>query len=183
MGKVIPGVGRVVYVESPGWYETQPRDIPILGAQGVFAIDHDYPLEVEPQLAECINAFCALTPAALDAAKDAVYAYYRHIADGFGADDCDEYGIPAIASSAQVWDHVQLTDSPYVHVRGGIWYVMLDNDCAWEQEHGLMIVWRQGQRVSRVSAYDGHVSNQDAWGGDCNVPPDAIYWTPFSDQQ
>jgi hypothetical protein len=41
-------------------------------------------------------------------------------------------------------------------------YVEVDCDCTWEEEHGLALVFRQGKRLTRVSAIDGHLTDADA---------------------
>ncbi|MFM9950047.1 MAG: DUF6985 domain-containing protein [Saprospiraceae bacterium] len=42
-------------------------------------------------------------------------------------------------------------------------YVSIDCDCEWEQEHGLQLVFRQGKKLTRVSAIDGHLTEADAY--------------------
>ena len=41
-------------------------------------------------------------------------------------------------------------------------------DCDWEPEHGLQLVFRKGQSLSRVSDDDGHLTYSDAF----NLPED-----------
>ena len=36
--------------------------------------------------------------------------------------------------------------------------------CDWEGEHGLQIVFKDGLVVNKVGAFDGHVTNSDAYG-------------------
>ena len=37
---------------------------------------------------------------------------------------------------------------------------------AWEPEHGLNIVFRDGRTVTRVGPYEGHLTNSSAYGRD-----------------
>jgi hypothetical protein len=36
-------------------------------------------------------------------------------------------------------------------------------NCDWEVEHGMQLVLRDGRTVSKVSPYDGHLTNADAF--------------------
>jgi hypothetical protein len=49
---------------------------------------------------------------------------------------------------------------------GGRMYVSIECECDWEPEHGLQIVLRDGRTVSKVGPYDGHLTNQSAYGRD-----------------
>lgn len=41
-------------------------------------------------------------------------------------------------------------------------YIAVNCECEWEKEHGLYIVFQDGKRITRVSEYDGHITNADA---------------------
>jgi hypothetical protein len=43
-------------------------------------------------------------------------------------------------------------------------YIQVTCDCAWEEEHGLQLVFRQGRKLTRVSDIDGHLTEADAFG-------------------
>lgn len=45
-------------------------------------------------------------------------------------------------------------------------YVSLECSCDWEPEHGLQIVFKDGKRVNKISSYDGHLTNSDAYADD-----------------
>jgi hypothetical protein len=42
-------------------------------------------------------------------------------------------------------------------------YIQIACECAWEQEHGLQFVFRQGKKLTRVSNQDGHLTEADAY--------------------
>ena len=72
---------------------------------------------------------------------------------------------------------MRLTREPLVQreQRGGSWFVALENECAWEPEHGLMLVLKEGRAVTKVSEYDGHLTNGHAFAND-SIPEDSVYW-------
>lgn len=43
-------------------------------------------------------------------------------------------------------------------------YLSLEGEVSWEPERGLQLVFEDGQRVCRVSQYDGHVTVAHAYG-------------------
>jgi hypothetical protein len=43
-------------------------------------------------------------------------------------------------------------------------YIVIAAECAWEEEHGLQLVYRAGQQLSRVSDQDGHLTHASAYG-------------------
>lgn len=87
--------------------------------------------------------------------------------------------VDAFTDAVLVWDFVTLTRQPVVQREqpGGPWFVALENECAWEPEHGLMLVLKEGRTVTKVSEYDGHLTNRHAFADD-SIPEDAVYWRP-----
>jgi predicted DNA-binding WGR domain protein len=70
-----------------------------------------------------------------------------------------------IAFEADVWSHVHPTEV-YVSRRyrhDNDVYIQIMADCDWEEEHGLQIVLRRGNTLSRVSSQDGHLATADAF--------------------
>lgn len=100
-----------------------------------------------------------------------------HALEDLSGEVGDEPGFPRVPEHAGVWDFVTLTDAPHVRRDEGTWFVVLDNECAWEPEHGLMIVLREGREVVKVSEYDGHLTNRHAFADD-TIPEGAVYWSP-----
>ena len=174
MALTIAGLGDVT--ADGEWFVTKPHDVSILGGACRFIIDGFDLSENSDDLVACIRAFCSLDRAALDDAAPEVFAYYRDVADEVEA---HEEGFPSIADPGLVWDFVQLSTEPWVQreTPDGPWFVTLENECAWDAEHGLMLVFKEGRRVTRVSQYDGHLTNRHAFADD-SIPEQAIYWTP-----
>lgn len=60
-----------------------------------------------------------------------------------------------------MWQHVRPPDHVTVSVDGGVAYADLECECDWEIEHGLNLVFRDGDRISKVGQYDGHLHHID----------------------
>ena len=119
-------------------------------------------------LEEAIRNFRNAGPELLDDATPYLWAYYRSVASAFEADERKEYGIPELTESGDIWDEVEIRSPPELRLGGtqhepGRSYVSFEGNVSWEVEHGLQLVFEHGERVCKVSPYDGHVTNAHAW--------------------
>jgi hypothetical protein len=87
-----------------------------------------------------------------------------------------------VATAAEVWRYVEFGDSIHVHqepgnrfVPAGV-YLSIECNCAWEEEHGLQLVFRDGLEVVKVGSYDGHLTNAHAFA-DLRLV-NVVYWSP-----
>ena len=104
-----------------------------------------------------------------------VYAYYRDFHYAVGGEDWldSQMGIPA--TPEDIWNHVQ-PQLLFVASRDdmpGHSYVVVEANCDWEEEHGLMLVWKDGKRLTKVGGYDGHLSN--VWAYDDDTLENVVY--------
>ena len=111
-----------------------------------------------PDVHDAISAFLRLSDADRLLATPQVLAYYQLMLD---ATDIDPLPIDV---PDDVWRFVTPTQI-YVsrrHRRDKDVYVELLCECDWEVEHGLLLVYRKGQQLVRVSDQDGHLTDADA---------------------
>ncbi|GAA1870676.1 DUF6985 domain-containing protein [Asanoa iriomotensis] len=153
----IPGLGEVVEDVESEWYVSAPMPVAVLGGvECRFVVDGYDDDARQGDFHAAIRAFLALDESALQAAAPHVYAYYRDVADA----DIE------IQGPEQVFDHVRLGTEPTVSrdSQGSQRVcVSIESECAWEPEHGLQIVFRDGVKVTKVGPYDGHLSNPSAY--------------------
>ncbi len=108
-----------------------------------------------------IENFIALEPSALTDVEQDVFRYYLDCKDDFEPGDPQRV---VIESPKDVWEHIQFGSTARVtRGRDGSVYLSLGCNCDWEQEHGLQIVFKEGRRVNKVGAFDGHVTNSSAY--------------------
>lgn len=136
------------------------------GAPVAFAADDDVDTDVAVRVAE---AFLALGSADRAAAARHVHAYCSEVLDAVGDDDMDE--APPTGPD-DVWRLVR-PGTLNVCEDDGTVYAMLECECAWEPEHGLLMVWREGRDLVKVGGYDGHVTNVHAF--DDETLGDVVY--------
>ena len=128
-----------------------------------FVVD-GYEQDENPQdFDTAVANFLRLDANALKAAEPFVFHYYQDMNDNW---DPSEEEYLSIDTPADVWEHIKFTTEATVSRRAygdeGV-YIVIGGECAWEVEHGLQIVFRNGKTVCRVSAYDGHLTNADAY--------------------
>lgn len=108
-----------------------------------------------------INAFLRLGPRDRLAAGKYVFENYRKMAELVNEEDLG----CRINSQDEIWKHVHPSEI-FVSKRGrrdNYIYIQITAGCDWEPEHGLQIIYRQGQQLSRVSEQDGHLTHSDAY--------------------
>ena len=113
------------------------------------------------EAAAALKAFLSLTTADRLSDSRHVYAYYQDFREYVGGEDWmdEELGVPD--SPEAIWKHVT-PKSLFVDKDGNggeRYYVIIECECGWESEHGLMMVWRDGRTLSKVGGYDGHLTN------------------------
>lgn len=124
-------------------------------------LDVDFPPETEMGH-KALATFLAMNRADRLAATKHVYAYYRdtHTCVG-GEDRIDaEMGIPH--SPEDIWAHVRphsisVEIDPFDGENTA--YVVIEAECAWEAEHGLMLCFRNGSKLTKCGIHDGHLTN------------------------
>jgi hypothetical protein len=159
----IEGLGKLErYPDIDEWLVSKPIAIPYMsGNQFQFVIeDIEYDSNKEEYIS-AIRNFLSLEAKERDGASNYVFQQYKRFCELVDEDDVMVY----IEDPEDVWAHVQPSE---IHVsrrpRGdeGI-YVQLLAECDWEVEHGLQLVFRNGNELSRVSEQDGHLTHSDAY--------------------
>lgn len=96
-----------------------------------------------------------------------VYQNFQEFIDDVGIEDLEEE-LQNMNSKEEIWNFVTPSDI-YITRRSKRdfdIYLEVTCECGWEEEHGLVLVFRQGKSLTRVSDQDGHLTNADAY----NIP-------------
>ncbi len=145
----------------PEWLISPPVSVPYFdGSELAFTLAGLTEADTR-DVQKAVDAFLALDSDARRAASSYVFKNYQKFADAVGEGDIDCHP----ASPERIWDHVHPTDV-YVSRRDRrdmAIYVQIAARCDWEPEHGLQIIYRDGNELSRVSGQDGHLTHTDAY--------------------
>ena len=141
--------------------------VPFFGGKEVelFFEDEEELLE----LAENVRSFMGLGEAQRLEATRHLWAYFNDFTSDVGLEWVDA-GLKALsADSPDIWNFVQPSTlsaerSWDLHSRDVLRpYVIVECNCDWEAEHGLLLSWRDGTELVKVSGYDGHATNGHAY--------------------
>lgn len=147
----------------PKWMQSAPVAIPYFGGLALpFVLQNIQEDSAPCDFESALAAFFRLGPAEREQAGHYVFRLYRQFVEAIGEDEFD-FSIP---SASAVWDFVTPTDI-YVSRRNygdKLIYVQILAECRWEVEHGLVVIYRSGSALSRVSEQDGHLTTSDAFG-------------------
>lgn len=110
-----------------------------------------------------LENFLKADDSVLRAATAPLFQYYVDMNSQWDTED-EEY--LELSHLDDVWKHVSLGDRPRMRrrPRDGEIYVSVECGCAWEPEHGLQLVFRNGRSISKLGPFNGHLSNADAYG-------------------
>lgn len=160
---IIPPAGKLENDPNiPEWLRSAPVPVPYFGGLSLPLVlrgveDDPTPFDFESAL----TAFFRLGTAERQQAGHYVFRLYRRFVEAIGEDQFDF----TIRSASAVWDFVTPTE---IHVsrrhrRDQLVYVEILAECRWEIEHGLVVIYRCGSTLSRVSEQDGHLTTSDAF--------------------
>lgn len=162
----IPGLGKVTKDDRFGVHCSNPISVAMLGGKACRFVVEGY--DEDPAKGDfhiAIANFLSASPAVLKEAEPHIFSYYQDCRVHSPPDDAQ----PPIKLACDVWVHVRLGGKPIITRRTygdrGI-YVSLECGCDWEKEHGLQIVFKNGQKVTKIGQYDGHLTNSDAFADD-----------------
>ncbi len=125
----------------------------------------DADLEFVNDADNALRAFLNLTTADRMAYSGLVYKNCTDILAEMEDDEDIKPELAALANPNDVWHFVDPTGI-YVTRRDRRdmdMYLSVSCNCEWEEEHGLQLVFRKGEKLTRVSEEDGHLTEADAY--------------------
>lgn len=160
----LPGIGRLTLDEDLDWYYSEPVSSSSLrGATGRLVIGADLLGDVPPDdLTAVARAFLSGDDRSLTEASQHVHDYYLDTVREAGQQGW-VLPVPRITEPADVWAQVGFGSEWHLERDHGFVYVSVECECAWEPEHGLQLVFRDGRTVTKVGPYDGHLTNAAAY--------------------
>jgi hypothetical protein len=123
----------------------RPVFCPLLGVDVPISVYTDG-AEVHPDQSDALARFLAIEPSQRAALLGPLFADYREVINAVGEG-------PAIAGPEQVWAFVRWTNVIVPRQGVGSRFVFVQGDPAWEEEHGVELLFRDEQliRLDRAS--------------------------------
>jgi hypothetical protein len=106
-----------------------------------------------------ISQFLLLNESDRLSASQQVNAYCQDFIEAVGVEDWNEE-MAAITNPDDVWKFVDPREVliSYSESRDAM-FIVLSCECDWEEEHGLQLIYREGNELVRVSDQDGHYTD------------------------
>jgi hypothetical protein len=158
----IPIIGVLAqHSDVPEWWTSRPIPIPFFSDKPLRFIITDDPVDsvYQPDVESAVANFLSLGETDRIIASEPVYQNYRDFLEAVEVEE-----LP-VGDPIQIWHFVTPTEI-YVsrrHRRDCNVYIQVACECAWEDEHGLQLVFRRGKKLIRVSNQDGHLTEADAY--------------------
>lgn len=163
----VPPIGPVVpHPDVSEWLLSEPYELRcLLGQTFQFVLDAYVEDTHQTDYHVALRNLLELDSAALAAVEPYVVQYCNDTLSLY-----DEQDRPPVrlAVPSDVWKYVHFGSELHVVRRAmgdeedGI-YFSLECSCDWEQEHGLVLILRDGLAFTKVGPYDGHLTNADAY--------------------
>lgn len=154
--------------EFNDWWESEPIAIPFFDGLPLSITFMDLqPAQDSAFIKEADEAlvqFLAMDSAARLELSDLVHQNCMEFLQAIGYDEEDK-PLWDIKDKHDIWKFVRPEE---IHLarrqrRDKDVYLMIACECDWEQEHGLQLVFRRGQQLTRISEQDGWLTTADAY--------------------
>ncbi len=150
------------------WWNSKEVKIPFFGNEKLIFIWEFLPEEDKDfinQADRAVANFLKLDLTYRNSISRLVYKNCMDFLNEVGYDEADNH-LWQIKNQDEIWDFVEPTK---IYVKRRPYkdqdiYIQIACNCDWEQEHGLQLVFKQGKKITRVSARDGHLTEADAYG-------------------
>ena len=149
------------------WWQSEPISIPLVNEKlCVTFMDFEPDLDEKfiQEADEAIKSFLQLDTEYKNQITDYVYNHFLEFKSLVGLEDIpnEMNGI----RESEIWNYITpseilITRRPYNEPDI---FINMTCECAWEQEHGLQLVFKKGKTLTRVSDQDGHLTTADAYG-------------------
>ena len=147
-----------------GWVRISPVFVPLTGCESEIVLEGYVEGEATQEFEQAVDNFLSLGPESLRFCERWVFEYYQDTCTF--PEECDISLVP-IGPAAEIWSHVHFGEVIMVSRRAvgdRAVYVSIACECDWEPAHGLQLVFRKGEHVTKVGPVDGYLSNADAFG-------------------
>lgn len=160
-------IGELRWNAARESYDSEPVALATLGGATCQVRFVGYDEDPSPaEFHRAIAAFLALGPDALTTAEPYVRAYAaEEVDDDFEWDEAaGELAARTREPPQDIWSAASFSMVTVERRHHGdrAVYVVVWGGCDWEEEHGLLLTFKEGAALSRVSSCDGHVTWADA---------------------
>jgi hypothetical protein len=148
-------VGQLKSVEhDEEFFESVPFEIPYFDNKKlkIGFIEAKYPPYLD-SADRVLRNFLTLTPKDRINDSELVFKYYDQTLKFGYINDLH------VKTPSEIWHHVRANEIIIHYDENRAFYLCVSCDCDWEEEHGLQLVFKDGQTLTRASGHDGHFAD------------------------
>jgi hypothetical protein len=143
-------VGQLIPHElDPDFFESEPFEIPYFENMalkvGFVEAKHQPYLDIADRVLE---NFLKLNSTDKIRNSEMVYHYFKKTLRNGSTNN--------ISNIQDIWNFVKPTDIIIHWDENNDFFLCVSCDCEWEKEHGLQLVFKNGETLTRASGHDGH---------------------------
>lgn len=154
-------IGSLIQTEQfDDWWTSVPIEIPFLKGQKLKITFMDFTPEYDSSFIQDADKTLENLLSKEGTERNKVSTQvYKNCMDFLHAIEYDEQDkvLWDLQNEHSIWGNVYPQDI-YVTRSGSDIYLIIACECEWEQEHGLQLVFKNGEKLTRVSEQDGHVT-------------------------
>lgn len=120
----------------------------------IVTIEKDFDSSLIKKIDLAVQSFLSLDSRYRESISELVYQDYKEMLKAADIEPLE------IKEKSDIWKYVH-PNTIYVSQRDRgdeDIYILVACDCDWEEEHGLQLVFKKGEKLSRVSGQDGHLT-------------------------
>ena len=154
------------------WGESGPTEIPYFNGKKMVITFIDFTPSTQhdfiQQADKALSIFFKKGNKERIANTTPVYKNCIHFLEAVGYDKMDK-PMWEMKDETQVWNFVSPSEI-YISHEDSNMYLAISCECDWEQEHGLQLVFKNGDTLTKVSEQDGQVT-EEYLGEEHGYPP------------
>lgn len=161
-------IGQLIQdAHFPDWWKSEKTDVPFLDNEKLTVTFTDFEPENDKTFVDdadrALKNFLSLSQKDREAISSLVY---KNCLDTLNTAPINEtlQHLLHLKNANEIWNHIYPSQ---IYVTRGTEkdqdvYVQVGCGCDWEEEHGLQLVFKQGNQLTRVSEIDGYLTNEEA---------------------
>jgi hypothetical protein len=168
------------------WWKSEPIEIPFFNNKKIeiafVGLIPEKDTKFIKEADEALKAFLEKSEPERLLTSPLLFEQCMKYRNAFGADKVDQ-NLWSLKDENKIWDFVSAENIIVTRSNGEneMIYLNLNCECEWDEEHGLQILYRKGQKLTRISEQDGDICEFDFYEKKENVKSNRIIkkWWEF----
>jgi hypothetical protein len=161
MSNFINGFGELILDSSTrSWLRSEAIAIPFFNGKKLTLqiTEEELPARLILKIESSLKNFFQLDVTYRDSISELIYQNYQKMSD------VPEVDALVLEKKSDIWKHVDPREILISKGEDEEIYIQVACECDWEKEHGLQLIFKKGEKITRISGQDGHLTDEHAYG-------------------